>query len=454
MDVYGYLTIDGQAAGTGVEIAVFDPQGVLCGVSGVDSVNGGAFLLHIYGDDPFTGGIDEGASAQDSLLFKIYDPSLPGELEHRSITFVAASFGPVPATLPPLFQDFGSYGMNMLATSLLPHFPAPVGSLLSATFSGQAKFDSSKQGAVILPVAGSEVGVFARGLLCGRGFIEEDGSYTVVVYGDDPVTAAVEGAVAGEVLTFRIWDAQRQKELPARTLQPNGSRQPVTWSDNGGGTVDLHGLAQQHIGVFRKMADGSARWYTDADGNGQWGGLDFTLTGFGLATDKIAPGDWNGDGLLDPGVFRSVNGQGWWYFDTNGSGVWESGIDQALQFGLAGDIPVVGDWNGDGVSDFGVFRNKNGQGWWYFDSNGNRAWDPGVDQALQFGLGTDIPVVGDWNGDGISDFGVFRVINGQGWWFFDTDGNRRWDSSIDQRLQFGLAGDLPVAGDWNGDGRS
>ena len=71
---------------------------------------------------------------------------------------------------------------------------------------------------------------------------------------------------------------------------------------------------------------------------------------------------------------------------------------------MAGDIPVVGDWNGDGKTKIGVFRN----GSWYLDANGNNTWEPGVDAAISFGMAGDIPVVGDWNGNGKTKIGVFR----------------------------------------------
>jgi len=334
------------------------------------------------------------------------------------------------------------------------HFPTPTETLLTATYAGEALVDSNIPGQSQQAVVGDEIAVFdPDGVLCGRTQMTVAGGFgPLTVYGDDPATTEVdEGAMEGDTLTFRLWDSQRQKELPMRTLQFNGDRQTLTWSDGGGATTNLQGLAQSHIAVFRPS---TARWYADADGNGGWGSLDYYLSGFGIASDSVAAGDWNGDGLTDPGTFRAKDAFGWWYFDSNGSGAWEKGIDQALQFGLATDIPVVGDWNGDGQSDFGVFRAKGDFGWWYFDSNGNRQWDFGIDQVLQFGLATDIPVVGDWNGDGQSDFGVFRAKGGQGWWYFDSNGNRQWDSGVDQSLQFGLATDIPVVGDWNGDGMS
>ena len=74
------------------------------------------------------------------------------------------------------------------------------------------------------------------------------------------------------------------------------------------------------------------------------------------------------------------------------------GEDLAFPFGgISGDVPVVGDWNGDGTSKVGVFR----QGFfWVLDANGNHQFDgtgPGQDFAFAFGgLSGDKPVVGKW----------------------------------------------------------
>jgi Polysaccharide deacetylase len=70
---------------------------------------------------------------------------------------------------------------------------------------------------------------------------------------------------------------------------------------------------------------------------------------FGLAGDDKVMGDWNGDGTRTPGVFRD----GTWYLrDRNGAG----GRYVSFPFGAAGDRPVVGDWNRDGLDTIGIFR--------------------------------------------------------------------------------------------------
>jgi Putative metal-binding motif len=192
------------------------------------------------------------------------------------------------------------------------------------------------------------------------------------------------------------------------------------------------------FGVFR-----AGKWYLDANRNGMWDVGTDTVASFGLPTDIPISGDWNGNGTGQIGVYRN----GAWYLDANGNGAWDSGID--LKFTLFGgtltDVPVTGDWNGDGATQIGVYRN----GTWYLDANSNGAWDVGIDTVLPgFGLPTDIPVTGDWNGDGTTQIGVYR----NGTWYLDANSNGAWDAGIDTVASFGLPTDLPVTGDWNQDG--
>ncbi|MDX8551792.1 hypothetical protein KHC33_01230 [Methanospirillum sp. J.3.6.1-F.2.7.3] len=195
----------------------------------------------------------------------------------------------------------------------------------------------------------------------------------------------------------------------------------------------VSGVTPTNIGVFRGRT-----WYLDYSGNNVWGTGDKTYT-FGLAGDVPLTGDWNGDGKSDIGVFRGRT----WYLDYSGNGVWGTG-DKTYTFGLAGDVPLTGDWNGDGKSDIGVFRGRT----WYLDYSGNGVWGTG-DKTYTFGLAGDVPLTGDWNGDGKSDIGVFRGRM----WYLDYSGNNVWGTG-DKTYTFGLAGDVPLTGDWNGDGKS
>jgi photosystem II stability/assembly factor-like uncharacterized protein len=211
------------------------------------------------------------------------------------------------------------------------------------------------------------------------------------------------------------------------------------------------------IGVFRKtptLLNGVlTNWFLDLDGDRQWSGcVSDECDYFGTDGDLPIVGDWNNDGFDEIGVFRPSTGL--FYLDHDGNGKWEAFIDRTYRFGMQGDIPVSGDWTGSGVGDrIGVFRPSNGT--WYLDFNGNGQWDIDLfDITFKFGMEGDLPVTGDWNGDGKTKIGVFRPNNGK--WYLDLNGNGKWDGCGDGLpdgcYTFGAKGDLPIVGDWNGDG--
>ncbi len=135
-------------------------------------------------------------------------------------------------------------------------------------------------------------------------------------------------------------------------------------------------------------------WFVDLNGNGMWDDGDIWLK-MGDKGDQPVAGDWDGDGKDDVGIF----GRKW------------AGDDRALaaEPGLpdpenrrrvkpknvppkveeAPDEPRLmkqGKARGQGRSDL-------------------------IDHVFRFGSDKDIAVTGDFNGDGISSIGVFREGN-------------------------------------------
>ncbi|HEX5731197.1 MAG TPA: PKD domain-containing protein [Blastocatellia bacterium] len=204
------------------------------------------------------------------------------------------------------------------------------------------------------------------------------------------------------------------------------------------------GSADFEIGAFR-VVDTTAYFFLDLNGNGVWDeGVD-GQSQFGIPGDIPVAGDWDGNGAYEIGIYRKVDGEGWWYLDLNGSRAWDQG-DRAYQFGLGTDLPVVGDWNGSGKFKLGVFRDGN----WYLDYNGNGSWDgaQGGDRVDWFGQQGDIPVAGEWDGGGPSKIGVFRNAGGAGYWYLDTNGSNAWEEGKDRSIQFGYGADKPIPGKW------
>jgi hypothetical protein len=133
--------------------------------------------------------------------------------------------------------------------------------------------------------------------------------------------------------------------------------------------------------------------------------------------------------------------------DLNGNGVWDTCTTDRCSgtFGLAGDLPVVGDWMDTGTTKIGVFT-----GMWKLDHSDDSKSDAcTTDSCLgPFGVSGDLTAASDWAGTGRAQIGVFD--SGTGMWGLDTSGNGAFDGcTADVCLgPFGQQGDLPVIGKW------
>ncbi|MEZ5423641.1 MAG: VCBS repeat-containing protein [Pyrinomonadaceae bacterium] len=148
-------------------------------------------------------------------------------------------------------------------------------------------------------------------------------------------------------------------------------------------------------------------------------------------------GDYDGNGTADlarswPGPAGSQS-----YFFHRSVGA-PAGSYTTIPWGLSGDKPAQGDFNGDGESDFAVFRPSTGV--WYVMHNGL-----GTFQYAQFGISTDKIVPADYDGDGATDIAVYR--NGVWYILQSQSGSVRYES-------FGLAADVPTPADYDGDGKA
>src|SRR5262249_34472424 len=86
--------------------------------------------------------------------------------------------------------------------------------------------------------------------------------------------------------------------------------------------------------------------------------------------------------------------------DSNDNRLADAG-DAIFVFGRINDGFVIGDWNGDGTSKVGVYRDGTAAGapgtaLFSLDTNGNRQFDPGVDTVFLFGRSTDQFVAANW----------------------------------------------------------
>jgi hypothetical protein len=156
---------------------------------------------------------------------------------------------------------------------------------------------------------------------------------------------------------------------------------------------------------------------------------------YGLGGDYPVVGDWDGNGTATIGIYR--NGS-FYLRNSNTLGF----ADLVISFGTPGDQPIAGDWNGDGVDTIGVYRPSTGQ---FLLRNSNTTGNA----QMSFYLGNvgDVGIAGDWDGNGTDTTGVFRPSNGI---IFLKNTNTTGFAEV--ALNYGIPGDKPVTGDWNNDG--
>ena len=151
---------------------------------------------------------------------------------------------------------------------------------------------------------------------------------------------------------------------------------------------------------------------------------------WGVANDIPVGGDYDGDRRTDWAVFRPANGT--WYIES----VVQS--TTTVQWGALGDKPVPADYDFDGITDIAVYRPSTGM--WWVRSSSDQTY-----HGVQFGIESDIPLTGDFDGDGYADLTVFRPEGGIWYQYLTTEGFRV--------TFFGISTDIPVPGDYDGDGR-
>ncbi len=194
------------------------------------------------------------------------------------------------------------------------------------------------------------------------------------------------------------------------------------------------------------------------------------IQGIGQAGDIPVVGDFTGDGKTDLALYGDHNGIYDFEVFTAASGfnpaAMETLTNNGYSFGGPGAVPVVGDFFGDGKADpaiYGPEYNASGQfdGKYDFaalDSGSFNSAGQYTRSLLVKGIGQvgDIPIVGNYDGDGTSDLALYGNHGGQ-YNFQVLASSTGFNPNAMITLNnngygFGGPGSVPISGDFFGDG--
>jgi hypothetical protein len=160
---------------------------------------------------------------------------------------------------------------------------------------------------------------------------------------------------------------------------------------------------------------------------------------------RVLTGDRNGDGLDRMWTVRALGGQLQWKIPSDDSN------EAPILYGNATDLPVVGDFNGDGRDDMGILDAGATPSTFYLDTDRNAVPDCVLPLAGHFPQ--DVPIAGDWDGDGDDDIGAWNVGN-LTFYLFEIACPGSPGSWVNHGSPFTVPGatanDVPLTGDWNG----
>ncbi|GGK73859.1 FG-GAP-like repeat-containing protein [Mangrovihabitans endophyticus] len=216
---------------------------------------------------------------------------------------------------------------------------------------------------------------------------------------------------------------------------------PLTGDFNGDGKDDIITFTQgEAADVYVALSTGSGFL-----GGAKW--HDY----FSLDGEVPAVGDVNGDGRDDIITFTHNDLADVYVALSTGDGFTAS-AKWADFFGLAGESPGVADVNGDGKDDIVTF--VPGSADVFVGLSTGTGFQGGATWHDNFAPGLQAPRLGDFNGDGRADIAAFSNGNTAEVTVALSDGQGRFVDAGVWHGFFAPRGEFPYVGDFNGDGRT
>jgi hypothetical protein len=286
----------------------------------------------------------------------------------------------------------------------------------------------------------------ATGVLSGTPTLSGTSSFTITVTG-------FGGCTGSKAYSISIGGGCPAITLPdIATSGAIGSpyNQSVAASPSGSYSYTLTGILPAGVTFYNTAgllygypsASGTYNFtITATDGNNCTGSKSYSLTIGGAGLARAVFGDFDGDGKTDFSVWRGQQSD---WLTVRSSDRKLQTAQWGADYDPYNDVIVPGDYDGDGKYDVAVFRRATGQ--WLIKCS-----QDGSVMAQAWGIASDMPVAADYDGDGKTDIAVWRGAETN--WYIQRSSDHQT-----QIVSWGTSNapyrDVPMPADYDGDGKA
>ena len=280
----------------------------------------------------------------------------------------------------------------------------------------------------------------------------DDATYTVYASSTGPATNSATQLIGTTKATNFVHSATSRKTWSYLVVTSTGAASPQFSATTGTRSLtDFTGDGKADIATFTRGTAGDV-FVAASDGAKFTGTSARWHDRFSVGAEIPLSGDFNGDGKADVATFSrgstadvSVALSDGTKFDGNGT-LWHE------YFAANNEIPTVGDFNGDGKDDIATFTLGTTGDVYVALSDGTK-FGPSAVWHTDFGYNAEMPYVGDFNGDGKDDIAVFTRGTTGDVYVATSDGTKFTGSGVKWHDSFAYNSEVPAIGDFNGDGK-